>query len=264
MMISSVRNPKIQELRALQSRARRRREIGTFVVEGLRLAEETVNSDWDLRAVFYTRDVAENAKELLNSLKKRKIPAEEVSEAVMKAITDTKTPQGILLEVSQKDLPLPLKPSLVLILDGISDPGNLGTLLRSAAAAGADCVLLAPGCADAFAPKVLRGGMGAHFQMPLRTMDWPAISSFCRQNDLTVFLAEARNGLPYDHMDLTQRLAFIIGAEAYGPSQHAKQLNPTIITIPMAGQMESLNAAIAGSLLLFEALNQRRDKAVTV
>jgi TrmH family RNA methyltransferase len=260
-MITSVRNPKIQGIRSLQGRSKARREAGSFVVEGVRLVEEAVNSAWKARAAFYTRDLDIRGQNLVDALKTGNIPLEEVSEGVMKAISDTKTPQGILLEVEWKELPLHAQPSLVLILDGVADPGNLGTLLRSAAAAAADMVLLAPGSADAFAPKVVRSGMGAHFRLPIREMDWAGIATLCKSEGLVVFLAEAGKGQAYDRVDLTKRVALIIGGEAHGSSEAAHSLNPEPIQIPMPGQIESLNAAIAGSLLLFEAVRQRRAKA---
>jgi len=258
-MISSVRNPKIQEVRGLQSRARNRRDAGAFVVEGVRLAEEALNSGWRAKAAFYTRGLDERGQLIIKSLPAQKINAEEVSESVMKAISETKSPQGILLEMEAKELPIPAQPSLVLILDGLADPGNLGTLLRSAAGAGADVVLLAPGSADAFAPKVLRSGMGAHFKLPIREIDWPEIASFCKKENLAVFLAEAGQGKSHNQVDLTQKVALIIGGEAHGASPAAHQLKPESIHIPMPGQIESLNAATAGSLLLFEAVRQRRS-----
>lgn len=257
-MISSVRNPKIQAMRALQSRARNRREAGAFVVEGVRLAEEALNSGWRAKAAFFTRNLDERGQAIIKSLQDQKVNAEEVAESVMKAISDTRSPQGILLEMQAKELPIPAQPSLVLVLDGMADPGNLGTLLRSAAGAGADAVFLTPGSADAFAPKVLRSGMGAHFKLPVRERDWPEIASFCKKENLTVFVAEAGRGKLYDQVDLTQPIALIVGGEAHGVSEAAQQLKPEPIHIPMPGQIESLNAATAGSLLLFEAVRQRR------
>lgn len=262
-MISSTHNPKIQRLRALQSRPKERREAAAFVVEGVRLAEEAVNSGWLVREGYHTDELDPRGQDLVAKLKKANVPVEVISESVMKAVSDTKNPQGIVLEVEHKEVPLPSQPTLVLILDGIADPGNLGTLLRSAAAAGADCALLGPGCADPFSPKVLRSGVGAHFRLPIRQMDWPAITEFCDSSGVSVFLAEANEGVDYDRTDLTKPMAVIIGGEAHGTSRQAKALNPTLIRIPMPGQMESLNAATAGSLLLFEALRQRRTKEGT-
>lgn len=257
-MISSVRNPRIQEIRALQSRPRNRREAGVFIIEGVRLTEEALNSGWRAKAAFFTHGLDERGQAVIKSLQAQKVNAEEVSESVMAAISDTKSPQGILLEMETKELPIPAQPRMVLILDGLADPGNLGTLLRSATAAGADAVLLAPGSADAFAPKVLRSGMGAHFKLPIREIDWQQIAALCKKESLAVFLAEAGEGEAYDQVDLTQRVAILIGGEAHGVSPAAQQLNPQPIHIPMPGQIESLNAATAGSLLLFEAVRQRR------
>ena len=259
-MIRSVHNPKVQELRALQRLPKRRREKGSFVVEGARLAEEAMMSGWNLREAIYTEDAQNSNPELVRALVARG-HADLVSEAVMKATSDTKTPQGILVEVEWKEMALVSHPSFVLILDAISDPGNLGTLLRTAAAADCDAVLLAPNCADAFAPKVLRSGMGAHFRQPIYTWEWPAISHFSKQHKLELLLAEAWGGQPYFQVDLTQPFALIIGNEASGVSEAAKTLNPIPIQIPMPGRMESLNAAIAGSIILFEAVRQRSAKS---
>ncbi len=260
-MITSVRNQKIQQLRGLQSRAKNRREAGAFVIEGVRLAEEALASGWPIRSALYTDDLRERGDAILSKLKKTGIATETVSDEVMKALSDTETPQGILLELELRELPLPAQLDLVLILDGVADPGNLGTLLRSATSAAVGAVLLGPASADPFSPKVLRSAMGAHFRLPVRRLEWPEIAKICRANNLHIFLAEASEGQAYDRVDLTQPCAFIVGGEAHGVSAAAKGLQPTSIQIPMPGQTESLNAAMAGTLLLFEALRQRRAKS---
>lgn len=259
-MITSTRNPKIQEIRALQSRAKRRREAGAFVLEGVRLVEEALAAGWPMQFVLYTQDLPARGLELVAHLKRGGVPVEEVSPDVMLAASDTPSPQGILLVVDDGELDLPDALDLVLILDAIRDPGNLGTLLRSAAAAGAGTVLLGPGCVDAFAPKVLRAAMGAHFRLPIRELEWPAIASLVKDADLRVYLAEMAAGQTYDQADLTSPVAFLIGGEADGPGQAARDLAYDGIYIPMPGETESLNAAIAGSVLLFEAARQRRAK----
>jgi TrmH family RNA methyltransferase len=258
-MIKSVKNPKIQELRALQRLPKRRREKGSFVVEGARLAEEALMSNWALREAIYTEGAEKDNPDLVRALVARG-HADVVSESVMKATSDTKTPQGILVEVEWKEMALVSHPSFVLILDGISDPGNLGTLLRSAAAADCDAVLLAPDCADAFSPKVLRSGMGAHFRQPVLNLGWPNISAFAKEHKLSLYLAESWQGTPYNEVDLTKPFALIVGSEATGVSESAEALKPKTVQIPMPGRMESLNAAIAGSILLFEAVRQRGVK----
>lgn len=258
-MIRSVQNPNVQRIRALQSRARERREQGAFVVEGVRLAEEAVASGWGVKLAFYTSELDPRGLALVEQLQKNKIAVEEVSPEVIQACSDTQTPQGLLLEVAWRQATLPAGASLVLVLDRVADPGNVGTLLRSAAAAGADATVLAPGTADAFAPKVLRSGMGAQFRLPVLHLEWTQIAELLRQYDLHAFIAETNLGKSFDQVDLTQKLAFLIGAEAQGPSPEARALAAEPIHIPMPGQIESLNAATAGSLLLFEAVRQRRN-----
>jgi TrmH family RNA methyltransferase len=256
-MITSARNPKVQRLRALQAQAKRRKEHGSFVVEGVRLAEEALMSNWPVRTALITPTLAESDPNLARALEARGV-ADEVSASVMKALSDTKTPQGVLLEVELRDTKLPETLGFALILDGIADPGNLGTLLRTAAAADCDAVLLAPGCADAWSPKVLRSAMGAHFRQPILAMDWPSIERTVKANNLHAYLAEAWQGEPYDLADFTKPVALILGGEAQGASADALALKPTPVQIPMPGRMESLNVATAGSILIFEVVRQRR------
>lgn len=257
-MISSVKNPKVQRIRALQGRAKERREAQAFVAEGVRLAEEVLASGWPVQQVFYTQGLDERGRIVLSALVAAGAAVEEVSPAVMEACSDTKTPQGILLEVAKRSASMPAAADLVLILDGVSDPGNVGTLLRSAAAAGADAAVLAPGSADPFAPKVLRSGMGAQFHLAVLELNWEQITSLLAKYGLQAFVAQANRGESFDQVNLTQKLAFIVGGEAHGPSAAALASGARPVHIPMPGRAESLNAATAGSLLLFEAVRQRR------
>ena len=157
--------------------------------------------------------------------------------------------------------PLPKQLNFVLIVDNLRDPGNLGTILRTAAAANVDAVLLAPGTTDAFAPKVLRAGMGAHFQIPIRELGWESIQSLCKSRDarpLQFFLAEAaRPESSCWSLNLRQPLALIIGGEAEGATPEAHAAADQMISIPMPGISESLNAAVAAAVLIFEVIRQR-------
>jgi TrmH family RNA methyltransferase len=256
-MITSARNPKVQQIRALQRLAKHRAEAGAFIVEGVRLAEEALRSAWPLRVALYTSELAARHEGLVRALHARGV-AEQVSPEVMQAASDTKTPQGVLLEVELRRLPLPTAVNFALILDGIADPGNLGMLLRSAAGADCDAVFLAPGCVDAFSPKVLRSGMGAHFHQPVLNQSWEEIENVIRSHSLQPYLAEAWQGDPYDKQDLTKPLALILGGEARGAGEEAAKLNPMPLQILMPGRIESLNVAAAGSILLFEIVRQRR------
>lgn len=249
-------------MRALQRQARLRHELGTFVVEGARLANEALMSGWTIRQALYTESLAQSSPELARALEARRV-AEVVSESVMEVASDTQSPQGVILEVELKTAALPQDLTFALILDGIADPGNLGTLLRSAAAADCDVVLCGPGCADPFSPKVVRSGMGAHFRQPILSQNWAAIAKLVAQHKLHCFLAEAWQGQPYDQEDYTAPLALILGGEARGSGDEAAKLQPTPVQIPMPGRIESLNVATAGSILLFEIVRQRRTVTPT-
>jgi TrmH family RNA methyltransferase len=151
--------------------------------------------------------------------------------------------------------------AILLVLDGISDPGNLGTILRSALAADVDEALLAPGCADPLAPKVVRAASGAHFHLPVRAdQSWQEIAAVLGGSPAfqQVLVAEAGAHTPYDAVDLTQRTAVLIGNEAHGVSPQGARMATQRVRIPMWNKVESLNAAIAASVVLFEAARQRR------
>jgi len=149
-------------------------------------------------------------------------------------------------------------PALLLVVDGVKDPGNMGTLLRSAAGGGACEVLLTPGTVDPFNPKCVRAGMGAHFRIPIRT---------CSDHDLrerladvpSIALADAGAITDYSEIDWTGACAIVIGGEAGGASPATKSLATISVRIPLSAGVESLNAGVAGSLLIFEVARQRRN-----
>jgi TrmH family RNA methyltransferase len=180
------------------------------------------------------------------------------SEHALKAAADTVTPQGIVAVIPVPAAPAEIGPlPLVLVLDGLQDPGNLGTILRSAWAAGAGAVVTTPGTADPYSPKVVRAGMGAHFHLALLPeQPWPQIARLVAGRQ--VLLAEARGGTPYDQVAWSQPTALIIGSEAHGSGPEARALATATVSIPLAEGVDSLNAAVAASILLFEARRQRQ------
>ncbi len=139
------------------------------------------------------------------------------------------------------------------------DPGNLGTLLRSADASGVDLVLIPPGTTDPFGPKVVRAGMGAHFHVPILSMTWEEIGQFPSPASQRSLLADMEGDSCWE-TDLRQPLTLIVGGEAEGASEQARKLAGQRVSIPMAGRSESLNAAVAGSVLMFEIMRQRKEK----
>jgi RNA methyltransferase, TrmH family len=257
-MISSTHNPKLKLIRALQGRAKERREAGVFVVEGIRLVEDAVISNWRFRFALFDETLNERGMEQVEGLRSRGVDVEEVSASLMKSISETETPQGILAVLELAQLPIPNHPDFILIPDQIRDPGNLGTLLRTAAAAGVQAVLLPPETTDAFAPKVVRSGMGAHFRLPIHSMTWEEIGRFCDSASQRIYLADM-DGQSCWETDLRQPVALVIGGEAGGASESARKLAHQKISIPMNGNVESLNAGVAGSVLMFEVIRQRSN-----
>lgn len=258
-MISSLQNPKVQWVKALQTHSRRRQEESLLVLEGVRLAEEAVRSGWEIRLAWYAEGLDSRGQRLVERLRQRRAPIEEVTPAVLKAVSATETPQGILLVVQRQDIPLPPRLNFVFLPDQIRDPGNLGTILRTAAAAGVQLVLLPPATVDVTSPKVVRAAMGAHFSLPMRQLGWAEIEELVRTQSLQVFIADARGSLPYPKADFRQPLLFIIGSEAEGVSPQAQALANQSVFIPMPGKAESLNAAVAAGILLFEIVRQRGE-----
>lgn len=258
-MITSTQNPKLKLIRSLIGRAKERRESGAFMIEGVRLVEEALKTDWPIRFALFDETLTERGSLSVESLKSRGVETEMISAGLMKSLSDTETSQGILAVLEVSSFPFPQSPTFLLILDQIRDPGNLGTLLRSADAAGVDAVLLSPKTVDAFAPKVLRAGMGAHFRLPIHPMSWEEIRQYNQSANLRVFLADM-GGSSCWQTDLRQPLALVIGGEADGASGAARKLMHEAISIPMAGKTESLNAAVAGSVLMFEVRRQRKER----
>ncbi len=261
-MITSPANPKIKSLRALYER-RGRQEAGAYLIEGVRLVEEALRAGIKPRLSYYCPSLlaaTPRGADLLARLTAlsaaMSVESEELSERALAAAADTVTPQGILAVAPLPSSPaIPPHASLILILDGLQDPGNLGTILRTALAAAVGAVITSPGSADPYAPKVVRAGMGAHFRLPiLADVPWPEIAR--RTAGRQILLAAPVDGIPYDQVDWRRPTALIIGGEAQGAGTQAASLATARVTIPMAAQVESLNAAIAAGVLLFAAYRQ--------
>ena len=255
-MITSITNEKVKYVRSLYRRAVRYRER-RFVIEGVRLVEEAFRAGIVPALLFYNEelDATPGGRDLLVEMQRSGCPTFVVSEMVMKAMADTVSPQGILAIVPFVGLVSPSHPSLSLVVDRLRDPGNLGAIFRSANAAGVERVILAPKTVDPYNPKVVRGAMGAHFWLPIEALSWPEIGNALA--GVQILLADVQGQQAYYEVDWTRPSALIIGGEAYGASGEARELATATITIPMHGGAESLNAAVAASVILFEAARQR-------
>lgn len=256
-MITSSKNPKVQWVRRLQNKVKIRQSEGVFVLEGVRLIEEGLSSGWQVHSIFYSDDLVERGQKLIKAYQERGSQVEIVSENVMRSISDTRSSQGILAVFEMRSIPVPKYLDFILVLDQIREPGNLGTILRSAAAAGVQAVFLSPGTVDPFSPKVLRAGMGAHFKIPVRIDAWREINSQISHRGLNTYLASVDEGEIYYQVNFQHPLALIIGGEAEGASQTAYRASKSVIHIPMERGSESLNVSVAAGILLFEIARHR-------
>lgn len=256
-MISSVHNPTIKYVRSLQARSNERRTEKAFVIEGVRLLEEAQNSNWESRLVLYSEELSGRGMQLVEAFQSQGTKVAAVSSKVMRAVSDTETPQGILAVMGMRSLPIPEILDFVLVLDRLRDPGNLGAILRSAAAVSVQAVFLTPGTADQFSPKVMRGAMGAHFRVPVHNAEWEEIRSRIVDSGLRSYLAVVNRGQVYYQADYRPPLALILGGEASGAGESAYQTAESLIHIPMPGGGDSLNVSVAAGILLFEVGRQR-------
>ena len=266
-MISSPANEKVKHVAALNKKASLREEEGLFVAEGVRLFEEIPLSD--IKEAYYTQEgLAELEKRGHSdiSLLIRDGRAQEVSGPVLEKMSDVVTPQGVLAVVKRRkhewDELLPEgKAPLLIMLEDIQDPGNLGTVLRSAEAAGADGVILGGMTADIYNPKVVRSTMGAIFRLPfMRLSDLSFCFDILRKRGVKIHAAAMEGAEAFSSRDYSQGTAFIIGNEGKGLKKETIDGADDTVYIPMAGKTESLNASVSAALLLYEAARQRGYK----
>lgn len=252
--ITSRANPRLKQVRSLQQR-KARQQHAQLLLEGVRLIEDAFSAGFPPALLLFDPDMAAGLSALLARAQQAGTELLSAPAALLAEAADTVTPPGVLAVASWPTLP-PGQSGLALMVDGVRDPGNLGTLLRSAAAAGVDQVILLPGVTDVWAPKVLRAGMGAHFRVAIRQAQGAAQAAEWIAG-LQPWLATAAGAHLYTAVDWTRPSALIIGGEARGAGAAAGVAAGREIRIPLAGGVESLNAAVAGSIILFEARRQR-------
>lgn len=263
-MITSTGNANIRRVSGYLNKSKDRKHDKVFVVEGFKMVREIQPER--IKEVYVSEDYVKKAsKEENEFLKKLKNGYELVSNTVFQKMSDTQTPQGILAVVSQyeysmSDILGSDKP-LLLILENIQDPGNVGTMFRSAEGAGVNGIILSRGSADIYNPKVIRSTMGSIFRLPFIYVDSiPDTVRELGQKGVKSYAAHLKGTKNYDEISYENGTAFMIGNEGNGLTREAADSADEYILIPMFGKVESMNAATSAAILTFEAARQRRNK----
>lgn len=270
-MITSIQNQQVKNILKLKKSGKERRRQGMFVVEGMRFVAE-IPEEFFVKAYATTEYLNNHMRWMEDDCSKiepkdmdRYLPLgefEEVSESVMRQISDTKTPQGIIAVARMPeyslDSILEREEGILLILENVQDPGNLGTIIRTAEGAGVSGIIMSKDTVDVFNPKVARATMGSVFRVPfLYVEDLLDIIPRLRENGYTSFAAHLKGKNLYEE-DFRGKVAFFIGNEGNGLTDKLTAQSERKIKIPMEGKLESLNAAIAAALLMYEAKRQKR------
>lgn len=270
-MLVGQHNQRIKRLRRLSNRHYREREK-RFLVEGVRFVEEALSSTWAVETLVYCPSILSNRRgEALPEVAKAKgIPVLEVEEALFKELAGTQTPQGVLAEIRQRPTTLEDlvtgelgdlaagKPALLVVVDGVQDPGNLGTIVRSADAAGAGGVAILKGAADIYNPKALRATMGSIFHVPVtQGLSAAGMIAYLKMHKIKTVAGDPRAQKVLYECDLTIPSAIVAGSEAAGVGDDILDLVDERVRIPMPGRAESLNVAISAAIILYEVLRQR-------
>lgn len=258
-MIQSTANPQVRFIRSLRDDRSLRRSERMFVLEGVRLVGDLFTSGHLPQFVIYEPDQLKQTlagQELLAVITAHDIPQSPTTAAVIKSISDTNSPQGVVAIAQWPNLPI-IQQRLVVVCDQIQDPGNLGTIIRSADAVGVDAIYCSIGCVDAFASKTVRASMGSIMRVPIRTdMTWDAITQDLQ--GITIYAADGGStSQPHTAINWCQPSALIVGNEAHGLGVAARAATQYFVHIPMRTGIESLNAAMATTIVLFEAQRQR-------
>ena len=278
-IITSAQNPKIRQLLLLQEKSRERREKGLFVVEGRRELRHCLEAGYKVRTVFVCPEVGDSSEvtDLLRMTKQATCHSEQASchserseessvielpEQLYRKVAYRESTEGILAEVAYKaltlkDLSLPDNP-LIMVLEAVEKPGNLGAVLRSADAAGADAVLLCDPLTDLYNPNLIRASIGAVFTVPTVAVSSEEAIGFLKARGIQILTAQLQDSALYYDVDMTRGTALVMGTESTGLTPLWREAASAHIRIPMLGRLDSLNVSVSAAILLFEAVRQRQ------
>ena len=263
--ITSAQNPKIKNLLLLQEKSKARREQGLFVVEGRREMEHCLEGGFEVKTLFVCPEIAGATPEV--SVWKGSFGTEplcvEIPEPLYKKVAYRDSTEGIIAEVAYKslsleDLQLPEHP-LIVVLESVEKPGNVGAVLRSADAAGADAVLIGDPLTDLYNPNLIRASIGAVFTVPVVAAPSAGIITFLKARGIQILTAQLQDSSLYYDVNMRHGTAIVMGTESTGLTQVWRQAADAHIRIPMLGRLDSLNVSVSAAILLFEAVRQRQQ-----
>ena len=258
--ISSLQNTKVKQLVALQQKSSERRKQGVFVVEGIRELQHCLNTGYTINSIFFCPELTDTGA--LSSLLSESITSYEVSPEVYEKIAYRGSTEGVIATVQSKQLALKdlhlSKQPLLIVLESVEKPGNLGAILRSADAAGADAVIICDPLTDLYNPNLIRSSIGAIFSVPCIACSSDDCINFLKQNNINILTAQLQDSKLYYDTDMTCGTAIIMGTESTGLTDVWRKAADAHIRIPMLGQLDSLNVSVSAAILLFEAVRQRK------
>jgi TrmH family RNA methyltransferase len=260
--ISSSKNTFIKDVKSLKSRKHREAK-NMYFIEGIRFVQEALKENVKIDKIFVSENLEyiNGGKEILKNINEKQLNYFVLPHKLFKEISDTDNPQGILAQIEMKKYSLEdivNANNFLVILDAIQDPGNMGTIIRTADAAGATGVILSEGCVDVYNPKVLRSTMGSIFHIPIyNSSDILMDLNYIKEKKIMLCASHLEGKTAYYNLGNADNIAVVIGNEARGIRDDIKDISDILVKIPMKGKAESLNASIAAGLLIFEIMKKR-------
>lgn len=260
-IISSAQNPKLKLLLQLQQKSSERRKHGLFVVEGLREILHCLSADYEIDSLFYCPQIADNgALEQIQCVSPSN-RCYEINSDIYQKVAYRGGTEGVIAEVRTRNLKLKdlkLSPSpLIMVLESVEKPGNLGAILRSADASGVDAVIVCDPLTDLFNPNLIRSSIGAVFTVPTVACPSSECIGFMKEHGIQILTAQLQDSSLYYATDMRRPTAIIMGTEATGLTQQWRDAADAHIRIPMLGRLDSLNVSVSAAILMYEAVRQR-------
>jgi TrmH family RNA methyltransferase len=260
--ITSAQNPKVKKLLALQEKSRSRREEGLFVVEGRRELGHCIEAGYEIDSIFICDEIASDQEDLIRRFETSGgIKVFSVSKEVYEKISYRGSTEGVVAEVRWKQLKLKdlrFKDNpLIIVLESVEKPGNLGAVLRSADAAGADAVIVSDPLTDLYNPNLIRASIGAIFSVPTVAASSEETIEWLKENRIKILTAQLQDSALYYETPMTGPTAIVMGTESTGLTDAWRKAADAHIRIPMLGRLDSLNVSVSAAILLFEAVRQR-------